>query len=155
MDEVLSAFDLQFESLKSNSEKLSPLEWETKYGKDTLWDIIDPAGIEFWSEMKWFPGGKKLIQYLLPLKDKYDIQLLSTPSIEKDSRDGKALWVKNNLHDVFKLNLSFTKADYATPTSILIDDFINNINKWRKAGGIAIQHKNINDTLKQLKELGI
>ena len=39
------------------------------------------------------------------------------------------------------------KAQYATPTSILIDDTISVIDAWDKAGGIGILHKNAVSTL--------
>lgn len=155
LDEVLTDFDNQFAQLASNTQHLTPLEYETKYGKGSIWNIINPEGIPFWSDMKWMKGGKRLVQYLLPLKDKYNIQILSMPSIEQDSRTGKALWIERELHNVFPLNLSFTKSDYATPTSLLIDDYGKNTREWIAAGGIAIKHIDTNDTIKQLKKLGI
>jgi hypothetical protein len=39
------------------------------------------------------------------------------------------------------------KAQYATPTSILIDDTLSVIDAWDKAGGIGILHKNAVSTL--------
>ena len=37
--------------------------------------------------------------------------------------------------------------------NILIDDFIINTNPWRQAGGIAILHTSVADTIAQLQEL--
>ena len=39
--------------------------------------------------------------------------------------------------------------------AILIDDFASNIKRWEAAGGIGILHKNANDTIQQLKKLGL
>jgi uncharacterized HAD superfamily protein len=39
------------------------------------------------------------------------------------------------------------KAQYATPDSILIDDTIDVIDAWEKAGGIGILHKNAASTI--------
>ena len=37
----------------------------------------------------------------------------------------------------------------------LIDDFIKNIQEWRRAGGIGIHHVGAQSTIKKLAELGI
>jgi hypothetical protein len=42
------------------------------------------------------------------------------------------------------------KAQYATPTSILIDDSIGCITPFRQAGGYGIHHTNAKDTIDQL-----
>jgi hypothetical protein len=49
------------------------------------------------------------------------------------------------------------KQDYAqseTGPNLLIDDFRNNIEEFRRAGGIAIHHMNVNQTLNELRQLG-
>ena len=48
-----------------------------------------------------------------------------------------------------------TKSNYAKENAILIDDFASNIKRWEAAGGIGILHKNANDTIQQLKQLGL
>ena len=45
------------------------------------------------------------------------------------------------------------KYKFATPDSIIIDDTESVINDWREAGGLAIFHRNVPDTLAQLKFL--
>ena len=58
-------------------------------------------------------------------------------------------WLKKhniNYKDNFVPRKSL-KAQYATPTSILIDDTISVIDAWDKAGGIGILHKNAVSTL--------
>lgn len=47
------------------------------------------------------------------------------------------------------------KAKFAAPWNILIDDTENVIMRYRKAGGTAIHHVNINETLARLRELHI
>ena len=42
------------------------------------------------------------------------------------------------------------KAEYATPYSILIDDHIPNILKFREAGGIGIHHTGVDATIEML-----
>ena len=45
------------------------------------------------------------------------------------------------------------KKDYASPDTILIDDTEDVINSFNRAGGIGILHKDIGETLTQLKTL--
>ena len=47
------------------------------------------------------------------------------------------------------------KHEYAAPNHILIDDRDKAILPWREAGGIGILHTSANDTIAQLKELGL
>jgi hypothetical protein len=43
------------------------------------------------------------------------------------------------------------KAEYAKSTTILVDDTPDVIDSFGAAGGIAILHKDVNDTIRQLK----
>ena len=66
MDGVLTDFDKRFKD--SNPEKLSPSQYQTKYGTEKMWDLIDEENkIKFWVGMPWMPDGKQLRDYI---KDK-------------------------------------------------------------------------------------
>lgn len=45
------------------------------------------------------------------------------------------------------------KAEYASPWNILVDDTQRVIDHYRAAGGTAIHHTNVNDTIKRLYDL--
>ena len=47
------------------------------------------------------------------------------------------------------------KAEYSGKNRILIDDRADTIEAWRSNGGIGILHTSANDTIKQLKDLGL
>jgi len=81
---------------------------------------------------------------------------LSAPSEKNESRVGKHKWVKRELPG-FHLILRSPehKKDFAAPNSILIDDREDNIDSWKKAGGIGILHKSANETIKELKKLSL
>jgi hypothetical protein len=65
-------------------------------------------------------------------------------------------WVHRELPDTqLLLRNAKHKKDFAAPDSILIDDRIDNINGWIDAGGIGIHHINTQDTIEQLKNLGL
>jgi hypothetical protein len=47
------------------------------------------------------------------------------------------------------------KREFANKNAILIDDLKSNISDWNSSGGVGIQHKTTNQTIAQLKELGL
>ncbi len=150
MDGVLTDFDRSFEKY---SKGIPPREYEKKFGKDGFWKLIDGEGkVGFWVGMPWMEDGKQYWDYI----KNYDVELLSSPSRSETSRLGKRLWVRNNLPGI-KLHLAqaYNKKNYAEPNHILIDDRESNIEQWKEAGGVGILHKNANDTIKQLKALGL
>jgi hypothetical protein len=96
--------------------------------------------------------GKRLWSYI----EKYKPKLLSAPSREEVSRVAKHDWVHKELPDTHLILRSAKhKKDFATPTSILIDDRLDNIQGWRDAGGIGIHHVSTKHTIDQLKVLGL
>lgn len=150
MDGVLTNFDKQFSML--NKQKLIPEKFIALYGEDKFWDLITKKGILFWESMEWLPGGKTLIKFLINNFNPKQIQILTTPSYENDSKIGKYNWVNNNLNGMFTINYSFNKEEYATSNNILIDDRESNIQKWIDMNGIGILHKDVNSTITQLKQ---
>ena len=149
MDGVLTDFEGRF---KNYSDDVQPSDFEKKYGKDKFWELIDSKGVAYWVGMPWMEDGKQYWDYI---KD-YNPELLSSPSRSETSRLGKRLWVRNNMPGV-KLTLaqSFNKKNYAEPNHILIDDRLSNIEQWRAAGGIGILHTSSDETITQLKKLGL
>ena len=149
MDGVLTDFDIQF--MKA-SEGIIPSEYKRNFGTNGFWDLIEKGGVGYWAGMPWMSDGKKYWDYI----KKYNPLLLSSPSASEPSRLGKRVWVKNNLPGT-KLILarSTDKQKYADENSILIDDRPSNIDQWRSQGGIGILHVSAEDTIQQLKKLGL
>jgi FMN phosphatase YigB (HAD superfamily) len=117
-----------------------------------FWDPINRAGYDFWINLKWMSDGEELWSYI----EKYGPKLLSAPSRQPDSRVAKHDWVNRELPGVrLILRSAKHKKDFATPTSILIDDREDNINDWVGAGGVGILHKSAKDTISQLKDLNL
>ena len=118
----------------------------------TFWDPINKAGKKFWLDLEWEPDGKELWEYI----EKYKPKLLSAPSRQDDSRVGKHEWVERELPGVpLLLRTAKHKKDFAEPKAILIDDRLDNIEGWRSAGGIGIHHSSTDNTIKELKKLGL
>lgn len=117
-----------------------------------FYEPINNAGYEFWINLEWTKDGKKLWNYI----EKYDPILLSAPTRKDESRVGKVDWVKRELPKTkLILRSPGNKKDFATPTSILIDDLSSNVDQWIEAGGIGILHTSTETTIQELKKLGL
>ena len=89
--------------------------------------------------------------------EKYNPNILSAPSSNPSSKEGKLEWINKNLTNVKEIFLvpANEKQEFANPNAILIDDRLSNIEQWRAKGGIGILHTSADETIKQLKELGL
>ncbi len=129
---------------------------ETSSGLFSFTDAYLPvssAAVKFWSNIPWMSDGEKLWNHI----KKYNPNILSAPSSDPSSKEGKLEWIDNNLTNVKEIFLvpADEKQKYATPKAILIDDKESNIEQWNDRGGIGILHTSTNDTLKQLKKYGL
>lgn len=150
MDGVLTDFDKRFREF---SNGVSPKTYESKYGKEAFWVLIDDTvGVPFWAGMDWMQDGKIYWNYI----QKYSPIILSAPSRREESRYGKRIWKKRNMPKT-KMILAYAKdkKKYATENSILIDDRPSNILEWKEAGGIGILHTSAANTIEELKRLGL
>ena len=147
MDSVLVDFDRGYQELTGMTTQQADAN-----GVEAFWEPLTKAGAKFWITLQWMSDGKQLWDYI----KKYNPILLSAPSREESSKLGKRVWVKRELPGV-KLILKYAsqKQEYASPTSILIDDRQKNIDQWEAAGGIGILHTSTPDTIKQLQQLGL
>lgn len=147
MDGVLVDFDRGYQELTGMTTQQADA-----IGGDAFWEPLIQAGAKWWITLNWMPDGKQLWNYI----KKYTPILLSAPSKQESSRLGKRVWVKRELPDVkLILRPASQKQQYASPTSILIDDREKNIDQWEAAGGIGILHTSAANTIEQLKQLGL
>jgi hypothetical protein len=145
MDGVLVDFDKGYKNLVG-------VEPSSVLDKNEFWDPITEKGAAFWITLKWMEDGKQLWDYI----SKYEPTLLSAPSREESSKIGKRVWVKRELPGVkLILKPAAQKQQLASPTAILIDDRISNVNQWEERGGIGILHINAKTTIDKLKSLGL
>lgn len=100
------------------------------------------------------PGALTLVEYLKNLPIPTEI-LSSTgrPEGYLEVSRQKGVWL--DTHNIpFKQNFvpgKELKKNFATPSSLIIDDTLSVIDDWKQAGGIAIHHKNVRDTMVHLK----
>lgn len=165
MDGVLTDFENRFVDMLREkgreyfskqviSQVTRPKHLKALEGEEAFWEFVDAMGEEFWAQMPWMPNGKQLWDFIKT----YDPIILTSPSYQNTSRLGKYQWVQQNLQPTPPVKFKFgeAKADYATPTSILIDDKPSNLAAWKAAGGIAMEVKDgeINSVIQKLKDLG-
>ena len=155
MDGVVADFDKRFTDLSG----MSPSEFESKNGKNAFWDFIDVKHkLAFWVGIPPMSDAQSLMDYV----SKHDYEMLTAPSIKKESLMGKGLWIRNwAKKGLFpskpKVNYkpAKNKHHFAAPNHILIDDKQSTIDSWNAAGGIGILHTSAGNTINQLKKIGI
>ena len=156
MDGVLANFDKRFKDISG----MEPKEFEAKYGTKEFWNLIDEENkISFWVGIEEMPGARDLVRAV----KNYNFEILTSPSVKKQSYLGKLLWVRNH-KDLFggKPRVNFKRAKEKhlikpelSSTDILIDDREDTIERWNQAGGTGIHYKNISQVLNDLAKLGL
>jgi len=156
MDGVVADFDQRFIDLSG----MLPREFETKYGKNAFWDFIDEGDnkLKFWVGIPQMSDAQQLMDFV----SKYDYEMLTAPSLKKQSLMGKGLWMINQTKNGLfpskpKVNYKSAKnkKDFAASNHILVDDKASTIDSWNAAGGIGILHTSAANTISQLKKLGL
>jgi 5'(3')-deoxyribonucleotidase len=157
MDGVIADFDQRFFDISG----MTPDQYKDKYGVNKFWDLIDEENkVKFWAGIPLMSGAKKLIDYV----SKYDYEILTAPSIKKQSRIGKMVWLRKIHSGLFpntpKVNFKSAKEKHQvksslTKTDILIDDRQSTIDNWNNAGGTGIFYTSAENAIEQLKKLGL
>jgi len=151
---------VDFDKFAKEATGICPMKASTEPGlKSKFWGAVD----------RYMKSGKPFFSAMSPMKDamelwgyvkKYDPEILTatghvqTQTVLKE----KPAWVAKNIGDHVKVNMvakSSEKAKFAGPNVILIDDRRKSIDPWVAAGGIGILHTSAENTIKQLKELGL
>jgi FMN phosphatase YigB (HAD superfamily) len=111
---------------------------------------------EQFASLDLFPGGVELYSFVSKLPVTLEI-LSSTGGIPSHTEVSKqkSLWLQNQ---GINISANFVpgrkvKKHYAYHENLLIDDTPDVIDDFIEAGGTAILHKNVSDTIAQLKEI--
>ena len=157
MDGVVANFDKRFEDLSG----LLPNDFVDKYGKNAFWDLIDEKHkVSFWRGIEIMPGAKKLVDFV----SKYPYEMLTAPSVKKQSVIGKGLWITDKVGTLYpsrpKVTYRPAKEKHnvkskLTKFDILIDDKKSTIDSWDAKGGTAIFYQNADQVINDLKKLGL
>lgn len=143
MDGVLCDFDSRFEHFYG----VPPREYAKEKGQKAMEEAVDKVGVVYWSKMPWLAGGQQLWNKI----SKYNPKILTSPGKFIHAREGKLIWIKENLNpqpqDIMFANTGkkFEAIKDKTPqeirSSMLIDDYYPNLAPWKEIGGIAIMYK--------------
>ena len=157
MDGVVADFDKRFEDLSG----MIPQAYVNKYGLDKFWDLIDEKHkVAFWRGIELMPGANKLVNFV----SQYPYEMLTAPSVKKQSVIGKSLWVRDKVGTLYpsqpKVTYKKAKEKHKVKSNlskydILIDDKASTINNWDNAGGTAILYQSADQVINDLKKLGL
>jgi len=157
MDGVVANFDKRFEDLSG----MLPQAYVDKHGKNAFWDLIDEKHkVSFWRGIEIMPGANELVNFV----SKYPYQMLTAPSVKKQSVIGKGLWVKDKVGTLYpsKPKVFYRKAKEKhmvkpnlTKNDILVDDRPDTIARWDGAGGTAVLYQSAGQVINDLKRLGL
>lgn len=151
MDGVLCDFVKQWKHYYD----ITPDQHRATLGRIHMVDQMAASTVEFWSEMDWMPGAKKL--WAAINSGPHKVKVLSAPAKGSDASPiGKKLWIDNNICGAeYVFCTAAQKQRYATPTSILIDDYKKNIQQWESRGGIGILYRSTNQALQALDRINL
>ena len=157
MDGVVANFEKRFKDLSG----MLPPDYIDKYGKNAFWDLIDEKHkVAFWRGIELMPGAKQLVDFV----SQYPYQMLTAPSVKKQSVIGKGLWVKDKVGTLYpsKPKVFYKQAKEKhmvkpdlTKNDILIDDRADTIGRWVGAGGTGVLYQSANQVINDLKNLGL
>jgi len=157
MDGVVADFDKRFNDLSG----MMPQDYVNKNGLNDFWNFIDEKHkVAFWRGIELMPDAQKLVSYI----EQHPFEMLTAPSIKKQSVIGKGLWVKDKVGTLYstkpKVTYRSAKQKHTvkpnlTKFDILIDDKGSTIDRWDAAGGTAILYQNANQVINDLKKLGL
>lgn len=145
---------------------LRPLKDKTdEYTKEDLAPVYKQTrNPEFWESLGWEHGGRELWRKANDLFE--HVHILTSTAAKEDEKlhkiikMGKLTWCEAwlagvNLGNVHVVNSGDAKADFASQTTILVDDRKSTIDSFNKAGGYGILHdaRKYHRTLDELEDI--
>jgi len=113
-------------------------DWKEK--KVTRRDVNDICNQLFWEDLEWMHDGKEILKIVEEAYGKENIFIFTQPMPNVGSWTGKRIWIEHMAPD-YKKQLIVTQASrafFASPDTLLIDDKQENVDEFIKAGGNAI-----------------
>jgi hypothetical protein len=151
MDGVLADFDKRYKELFGTGAA-----GEDRDRKNFSKNWKEFIRTEQFAKLEMFPGGGELYSFVNRLPVRLEI-LSSTGGIpfHTEVSDQKRVWLYNQ---GITIPANFVpgrkvKKYYAFKGNLLIDDTPDVVDAFNEAGGIAILHKDVNETILKLKEI--
>jgi hypothetical protein len=154
MDGVLVDFDKGYEDLTGLHTKHVDVQDSNDFWNKFKSSLAEKGMEEYdyWVNLEWMSDGQELWDYI----KSYNPYVLTAPSRDPGSKLGKKEWVQrlDNMKNIY-FRAAQNKSDFSGRNRILIDDRADTIEKWNALGGIGILHTSTQNTIEQLKKLGI
>jgi len=152
LDGVLADLESYIEKIIGHPLRKIGSEWENA---DAIWKKLREMDEPDFSKLELLPDAMILWDYV----KKYNPNVLTATGQPAEKNDKqKRQWIEDNLtgyNDVFTVVASRNKSKWAWPDAILIDDREKSIIPWREKGGIGILHTSADETIDELKKLGL
>lgn len=146
-DGVLADFDTHFESIFD----IPAPEYEDKHGSEKFWNDIQSVG-NFYLDLPLMEDAKELYE---AVKDHKPIILTGCPE-GGWAEPQKRMWGHKNFYGVPMITcMARNKSDYCLRGDVLVDDREGHKQRWIDAGGIWITHTSAENSIKELKTLGV
>ena len=119
--------------------------------EDEFWEPIHNAGAQFWEELDPLPWFQGLLDWVNRLGMEW--YLVSSPSRDPSSYVGKLNWIAQYFGATFnKFILTQHKHLLARRDTLLVDDKEDNIEKFRKYGGLSVLFPSVGNFLHKYKD---
>lgn len=147
-DGVLADFD----KLATEILGMPARDFEEQYGSDDFWEKLNDHG-DFFGSLDPLPDALDLFNAVEHLRP---IILTGAPSYIPSAREQKIRWYQNFLPGTIVIVCqSRRKVDFCKPGDVIVDDWPRHQKKWLAADGTWVMHTSAEDSINQLKELGI
>lgn len=101
-----------------------------------LWKRIDAEGFSLWANLEPYDWHRELLQLC---QETAPTVICTSPSLKAASLKGKICWLQRMYGMKFRDYLIGPPKHFcARPGAVLIDDFDNNCERFREAGGLSI-----------------
>lgn len=153
MDGVLSDFEDRYFTLFDKERK------DVRSAKETNPNWTKFVRTEQFKTLDFTPGAIEFLKFIREVNALgVEVEILSSSGGKKHHEDvasQKVYWLckKNIPYFANIVSGRKLKSNYATPETILVDDTEDVIDAFNQAGGHGILHRNVGDTIKQIKSL--
>ena len=125
-----------------------------------MWDRIRKVD-HFYDRLEPMPGAKEIFNAVYGVYGKRCEILTGIPKEKRGivtAAEDKRNWMRRVLSDKVTVNVCLRAEKILKctgPEAVLIDDLEKNIQEWKAAGGTGILHESAEQTMRELRELGI
>jgi 5'(3')-deoxyribonucleotidase len=137
---ICRVFDITREQLY---ERWPEGDWSVykalQISEDQFWTDIDAWGIRFWRELQPLSDYRQILETVEERFGAKNVAILTSPPRNPLAVAGKVEWIQTHLPDYRRrFFVGPDKQLLAHANAVLVDDYDENIRKFREAGGQAV-----------------